>query len=48
MQNVAFSFCPILITSYLRTKDTRLSAQYIFTFQESLGMRLCQLYSCRQ
>ena len=30
----------ILITSCLRRKDTRLSTRYIFTFQESLGMRL--------
>ena len=35
-------FCigPILITSCLRTKDTRLSLQCIFTFRESLGTRL--------
>ena len=31
---------PILITSCLRRKDTRLSAWYIFAFQESLGTRL--------
>ena len=33
-------FGPILIMSCLRKKDTRLSARYIFAFQESLGTRL--------
>ena len=40
VQNVAFLFCPILITSCLCRKDTRLSTWYIFAFQESLGTRL--------
>ena len=40
VQTLPFCFCPILITSCLRTKDTRLSARYIFAFQESLGTRL--------
>ena len=35
-----FCFGPILLTSCLRREDTRLSARYIFVFQESLGMRL--------
>ena len=35
-----FCFGPILITSCLRIKDTRLSTRYIFAFQENLGTRL--------
>ena len=42
-QNVAFLFGPILLTSCLCTKDTRLSARYIFAFQESLGTRLIKM-----
>ena len=38
-----FCFCPILITSCLRTKDTRLSTRYIFAFRESLGTRLIHI-----
>ena len=40
MQNVAFLFSPILMTSCLHRKDTRLSVRYKFAFQESLGTRL--------
>ena len=40
-----FCFCPILITSCLRRKDTRLSTRYIFTFRESLGTRLWITFS---
>ena len=39
-KTLPFCFGPILITSCLRRKDTRLSARYIFAFQESLGTRL--------
>ena len=39
-KTLPFCFGPILITSCLRRKDTRLSTRYIFAFQESLGMRL--------
>ena len=39
-QTLPFCFCPILITSCLRMKDTRLSTRYIFAFRESLGTRL--------
>ena len=39
-----FCFCPILITSCLRRKDTRLSTRCIFAFRESLGMRLMCFY----
>ena len=46
MQNVAFLFCPILITSCLRRKDTRLSTRYIFAFWESLGTRL-DIITCK-
>ena len=35
-----FCFSPILITSCLRRKDTRLSPWYTFVFWVSLGMRL--------
>ena len=39
-KTLPFWFGPILITSCSHRKDTRLSAQYIFAFQECLGMRL--------
>ena len=39
-KTLPFCFVPILITSCLRRKDTRLSVQYILAFQESLGTRL--------
>ena len=45
-QTLPFCFCPILITSCLRTKDTRLSTRYIFTFRESLGTRLDCSVTC--
>ena len=43
-KTLPFCFCPILITSCLRRKDTRLSARYIFGFRGSLGTRL--LFVC--
>ena len=39
-KTLPFCFSPILMTSCLRSKDTRLSVRYIFAFQESLGTRL--------
>jgi len=39
-KTLPFCFGPILMTSCLRRKDTRLSVHYIFAFQESLGTRL--------
>ena len=39
-KTLPFCFGPMLITSCLRRKDTRLSLWYIFTFRESLGTRL--------
>ena len=39
-KTLPFCFGPILITSSLRRKDTRLSLRHIFMFRESLGMRL--------
>ena len=39
-KTLPFCFGPILITSCLHRKDTRLSPQYIFAFRESLGTRL--------
>ena len=39
-KTLPFCFCPILVMSCLRTKDTRLSRSYIFAFRESLGTRL--------
>ena len=42
-----FCFGLILITSCLHRKDTRLSPRYIFTFQGSLGMSLCDIILTR-
>ena len=39
-KSLPFCFRPILITSCLCNKDTRLSTRYIFAFQKSLGTRL--------
>ena len=39
-KTLPFCFGPILIRSCLHIKDTRLSARYIFAFQESLRTRL--------
>ena len=43
-KTLPFCFHPILITSCLRRKDTRLSTWYIFMFQESVGTRLLSRY----
>ena len=52
-KTLPFCFDPILITSCLCRKDTRLSLWYIFAFQESLGTRTqsfatsVMIYHCR-
>ena len=43
-QSVAFLFSPILVTSCLRRKYTRLSPRYIFVFRGSLVTRLLPTY----
>ena len=44
-KTLPFCFGSFLITSCVRRKDTRLSPRYIFTFRESLGMRLPDFYA---